>query len=163
MDNWQPDSWRSKPILQQPEYADKDLVAQVEQTLSKYPPLVFAAETRELRRQLGEVSMGKGFLLQGGDCAESFDEFNAPKIRDTFKVILQMAIVMTFAGRCPVTKVARMAGQYAKPRSSNLETIDGVTLPSYRGDIINSFEFTEAARMPDPVVCWTRITAVRPR
>lgn len=150
MDNWQPDSWRSKPILQQPEYEDSAQVASVEETLSKYPPLVFAAETRELRRQLGEVSMGKGFLLQGGDCAESFDEFNAPKIRDTFKVILQMAIVLTFAGRCPVTKVARMAGQYAKPRSSNEETINGITLPSYRGDIVNNFEFTEAARRPDP-------------
>ncbi len=150
MDNWQPDSWRSKPILQQPEYEDSAQVASVEETLSKYPPLVFAAETRELRRQLGEVSIGKGFLLQGGDCAESFDEFNAPKIRDTFKVILQMAIVLTFAGRCPVTKVARMAGQYAKPRSSNEETINGITLPSYRGDIINNFEFTEAARRPDP-------------
>ncbi|MEG3768297.1 class II 3-deoxy-7-phosphoheptulonate synthase [Alteromonas sp. 14N.309.X.WAT.G.H12] len=150
MNNWQPDSWRSKPILQQPEYDDQEQVNTVEQKLSSYPPLVFAAETRELRRQLGEVCKGKGFLLQGGDCAESFAEFNAPKIRDTFKVLLQMAIVMTFAGRCPVTKVARMAGQYAKPRSSNFETIDGVTLPSYRGDIINSFEFTEQARRPDP-------------
>ncbi|GGF82006.1 class II 3-deoxy-7-phosphoheptulonate synthase [Alteromonas lipolytica] len=150
MNNWQPDSWRAKPILQQPEYEDKAELAKVEQTLSSYPPLVFAAEARELRRQLGQVCEGKGFLLQGGDCAESFNEFNAPKIRDTFKVLLQMAIVMTFAGRCPVTKVARMAGQYAKPRSSDFETIDGVTLPSYRGDIINSFEFTEAARRPDP-------------
>ena len=150
MNNWQPDSWRAKPILQQPEYEDKAELAKVEETLSSYPPLVFAAEARELRRQLGQVCEGKGFLLQGGDCAESFSEFNAPKIRDTFKVLLQMAIVLTFAGRCPVTKVARMAGQYAKPRSSDLETINGVTLPSYRGDIINSFEFTEAARRPDP-------------
>ena len=150
MNNWQPDSWRAKPILQQPEYEDKAELDQVEQTLSSYPPLVFAAEARELRRQLGQVCEGKGFLLQGGDCAESFNEFNAPKIRDTFKVLLQMAIVLTFAGRCPVTKVARMAGQYAKPRSSDFETINGVTLPSYRGDIINSFEFTEAARRPDP-------------
>lgn len=150
MSNWQPDSWRSKPILQQPEYEDQALLKQVETTLSKYPPLVFAEEARELRRQLGQVSLGKGFLLQGGDCAESFDEFNAPKIRDTFKVILQMAIVLTFAGRCPVTKVARMAGQYAKPRSSDFETRDGVTLPSYRGDIINSFEFTPESRRPDP-------------
>ena len=150
MNNWQPDSWRAKPILQQPEYEDKAELDQVEQTLSSYPPLVFAAEARELRRQLGQVCEGKGFLLQGGDCAESFSEFNAPKIRDTFKVLLQMAIVLTFAGRCPVTKVARMAGQYAKPRSSDFETINGVTLPSYRGDIINSFEFTEAARRPDP-------------
>ena len=150
MNNWQPDSWRAKPILQQPEYEDKAELGRVEQTLSSYPPLVFAAEARELRRQLGQVCEGKGFLLQGGDCAESFSEFNAPKIRDTFKVLLQMAIVLTFAGRCPVTKVARMAGQYAKPRSSDFETINGVTLPSYRGDIINSFEFTEAARRPDP-------------
>ncbi|MEC9260248.1 MAG: 3-deoxy-7-phosphoheptulonate synthase class II [Pseudomonadota bacterium] len=150
MNNWQPDSWRAKPILQQPEYEDKAELDRVEQTLSSYPPLVFAAEARELRRQLGQVCEGKGFLLQGGDCAESFSEFNAPKIRDTFKVLLQMAIVLTFAGRCPVTKVARMAGQYAKPRSSDFETINGVTLPSYRGDIINSFEFTEAARRPDP-------------
>ena len=150
MNNCQPDSWRAKPILQQPEYEDKTELARVEQTLSSYPPLVFAAEARELRRQLGQVCEGKGFLLQGGDCAESFSEFNAPKIRDTFKVLLQMAIVLTFAGRCPVTKVARMAGQYAKPRSSDFETINGVTLPSYRGDIINSFEFTEAARRPDP-------------
>tara|TARA_B100001109_G_scaffold228193_1_gene203275 strand:- start:994 stop:2337 length:1344 start_codon:yes stop_codon:yes gene_type:complete len=150
VNNWQPDSWRAKPILQQPEYEDKAELDQVEQTLSSYPPLVFAAEARELRRQLGQVCEGKGFLLQGGDCAESFSEFNAPKIRDTFKVLLQMAIVLTFAGRCPVTKVARMAGQYAKPRSSDFETINGVKLPSYRGDIINSFEFTEAARRPDP-------------
>ena len=150
MNNWQPDSWRNKPILQQPEYDDKAELAQVEKTLSSYPPLVFAAEARELRRQLGQVCEGKGFLLQGGDCAESFSEFNAPKIRDTFKVLLQMAIVLTFAGRCPVTKVARMAGQYAKPRSSDFETKDGITLPSYRGDIINSFEFSEAARRPDP-------------
>ena len=150
MNNWQPDSWRAKPILQQPEYEDKAELDRVEQTLGSYPPLVFAAEARELRRQLGQVCEGKGFLLQGGDCAESFNEFNAPKIRDTFKVLLQMAIVLTFAGRCPVTKVARMAGQYAKPRSSDFETINGITLPSYRGDIINSFEFTEAARRPDP-------------
>lgn len=150
MSQWQPDSWRAKPILQQPTYDDKQQLSAVEQKLKGYPPLVFAAETRELFKQLGNVAEGKGFLLQGGDCAESFNEFNAPKIRDTFKVILQMAIVLTFAGRCPVTKVARMAGQYAKPRSGDFETIDGVSLPSYRGDIINSFEFTEAARRPDP-------------
>lgn len=150
MSQWQPDSWRAKPIVQQPSYDDQTELKQVEDTLKSYPPLVFAAETRELYRQLGDVANGKGFLLQGGDCAESFDEFNAPKIRDTFKVILQMAILLTFAGRCPVTKVARMAGQYAKPRSGDFETINGVSLPSYRGDIINSFEFTEAARRPDP-------------
>jgi 3-deoxy-7-phosphoheptulonate synthase len=147
---WQPDSWRKLPIQQQPTYQDKLKLQEAEQRLAKYPPLVFAAEARELYRQLGDVAEGKGFLLQGGDCAESFDEFNAPKIRDTFKVILQMAIVLTFAGRCPVTKVARMAGQYAKPRSSDMETVNGVSLPSYRGDIINNFEFTDAARQPDP-------------
>ncbi|MEP0176114.1 MAG: 3-deoxy-7-phosphoheptulonate synthase class II [Paraglaciecola sp.] len=150
MSQWQPDSWRSKPILQQPTYQNKQHLQDVEGKLKTYPPLVFAAETRDLFSQLGNVAEGKGFLLQGGDCAESFDEFNAPKIRDTFKVILQMAIVLTYAGRCPVTKVARMAGQYAKPRSGDFETINGVSLPSYRGDIINSFEFTDAARQPDP-------------
>ncbi|MFT4939985.1 MAG: 3-deoxy-7-phosphoheptulonate synthase [Paraglaciecola sp.] len=150
MNQWKPDSWRQKPILQQPHYEDKQHLQEVEETLKGYPPLVFAAETRELFRQLGQVSEGNGFLLQGGDCAESFADFNAPKIRDTFKVILQMAIVLTFAGRCPVTKVARMAGQYAKPRSGDFETINGISLPSYRGDIINSFEFTEKSRQPDP-------------
>jgi 3-deoxy-7-phosphoheptulonate synthase len=150
MSDWSIDSWRNKPILQQPTYDDAAEVADVEAKLASYPPLVFAAETRDLLGQLANVSQGNGFLLQGGDCAESFSEFNAPKIRDTFKVMLQMAIVLTFGGRCPVTKVARMAGQYAKPRSSDMETINGVSLPSYRGDIINSFEFTEAARRPDP-------------
>ncbi len=150
MSQWQPNSWRSKPILQQPTYQDQQHLKQVEDTLSTYPPLVFAAETRSLFKQLGDVAEGKGFLLQGGDCAESFDDFNAPKIRDTFKVILQMAIVLTYAGRCPVTKVARMAGQYAKPRSGDFETVNGIALPSYRGDIINASEFTEAARRPDP-------------
>lgn len=150
MSQWQPDSWRSKPIQQQPTYQDQVLLKEVEAKLHSYPPLVFAEETRQLYKQLGDVAEGRGFLLQGGDCAESFDEFNAPKIRDTFKVILQMAIVLTFAGKCPVTKVARMAGQYAKPRSADMETINGVSLPSYRGDIINSFEFTEKSRMPDP-------------
>lgn len=150
MSQWQPDSWRAKPILQQPQYQDLQHLEQVEKKLKTYPPLVFAAETRQLHKELGQVCEGQGFLLQGGDCAESFDEFNAPKIRDTFKVLLQMAIVLTFAGRCPVTKVARMAGQYAKPRSADLETINGVSLPSYRGDIINGIEFTEQARVPNP-------------
>ena len=150
MSNWSIDSWRNKPILQQPTYDNAAEVADVESKLASYPPLVFAAETRDLLSQLADVSKGEGFLLQGGDCAESFSEFNAPKIRDTFKVMLQMAIVLTFGGRCPVTKVARMAGQYAKPRSADMETINGVSLPSYRGDIINSFEFNESARRPDP-------------
>ncbi|MFC0444791.1 class II 3-deoxy-7-phosphoheptulonate synthase [Pseudidiomarina halophila] len=150
MTNWSARSWRDKPIQQQPNYTDPDQLKTVEHQLKTYPPLVFAEEIRALRTQLGRVSQGKGFLLQGGDCAESFADFNAPKIRDTFKVILQMAVVLTFAGSCPVTKVARMAGQYAKPRSSDLESIDGVELPSYRGDIINGSEFTSAARQPDP-------------
>lgn len=150
MSQWTPNSWRQKPILQQPTYNNQQALQDVEGKIASYPPLVFAEETRQLFKQLGAVCEGKGFLLQGGDCAESFDEFNAPKIRDTFKVILQMAVVMTFAGKTPVTKVARMAGQYAKPRSGDFETIDGVSLPSYRGDIINSFEFTEQSREPNP-------------
>lgn len=150
MSNWTPDSWRQFPILQQPNYQDLAELKNVEEQIHSFPPLVFAEETRELYRQLGEVAEGRGFLLQGGDCAESFSDFNAANIRDTFKVMLQMAVVLTFGGKVPVTKIARMAGQYAKPRSADLETIDGVSLPSYRGDIVNSFEFTEAARMPDP-------------
>lgn len=150
MTNWSTRSWREKPIQQQPQYSSEAQLQQVERQLKSFPPLVFAEETRALRSQLGRVSQGHGFLLQGGDCAETFTDFTAPKIRDTFKVILQMAVVLTFAGSCPVTKVARMAGQYAKPRSSETEIIDGVRLPSYRGDIINGAEFTAAAREPDP-------------
>lgn len=150
MAQWSARSWRDKPIEQQPKYSDPSQLQAVEQQLSQFPPLVFAEEIRALRNQLKNVCVGDGFLLQGGDCAESFSDFNAPKIRDTFKVILQMAIVMTFAGSCPVTKVARMAGQYAKPRSSDFETIGDLSLPSYRGDIINGSEFDEIARQPDP-------------
>ncbi|NQZ31255.1 MAG: 3-deoxy-7-phosphoheptulonate synthase class II [Oceanospirillaceae bacterium] len=150
MEIWTPQSWRSKPILQQPNYQDAAKVTAVEEELSKLPPLVFAGEIRELHRQLGEVAQGKAFLLQGGDCAETFAEFNANKIRDTFQVLLQMAVVMTFAGGSPVVKIGRMAGQFAKPRSSDLETIGDISLPSYRGDIINGNEFTSAARIPDP-------------
>lgn len=150
MTNWSTRSWREKPIQQQPQYSSQEQLEQVERQLKSFPPLVFAEEIRALKTQLGRVSHGKGFLLQGGDCAETFADFTAPKIRDTFKVILQMAVVLTFAGSCPVTKVARMAGQFAKPRSSDTETIDGVTLPSYRGDIINGAEFTAAAREPNP-------------
>lgn len=150
MAQWSARSWRDKPIEQQPKYSDPSQLQAVEQQLSQFPPLVFAEEIRALRNQLKNVCVGEGFLLQGGDCAESFSDFNAPKIRDTFKVILQMAIVMTFAGSCPVTKVARMAGQYAKPRSSDFETIGDLSLPSYRGDIINGSEFDEVARQPDP-------------
>ncbi len=148
--NWSPTSWRAKPIQQQPEYPDAGALAQVEGTLAGYPPLVFAGEARELRRQFAEVTQGRAFLLQGGDCAESFAEFSATKIRDTFKVLLQMAIAMTFAAGCPVVKVGRMAGQFAKPRSSGNETVDGVTLPAYRGDIVNGIDFDEKSRVPDP-------------
>ncbi|MBU2918667.1 3-deoxy-7-phosphoheptulonate synthase class II [Psychrosphaera sp. F3M07] len=150
MSIWTPDGWRNFPIQQQPTYKDQTLLSNVEQQLQSFPPLVFAEETRELHRQLGEVAEGRGFVLQGGDCAESFADFNAANIRDTFKVMLQMAVVLTFGGKVPVTKIARVAGQYAKPRSADLETIDGVSLPSYRGDNVNSFEFTPEAREPDP-------------
>ncbi len=150
MEIWTPQSWRKKPILQQPNYPDAEQVRLAEQQLAKMPPLVFAGEIRELHRQLADVAEGKAFLLQGGDCAETFAEFNANKIRDTFQVLLQMAVVMTFAGGCPVVKIGRMAGQFAKPRSSDLETIGDQSLPSYRGDIINGNEFTAQARIPDP-------------
>jgi 3-deoxy-7-phosphoheptulonate synthase len=147
---WSPSSWRSKPAKQLPAYPDAAALKQVEEILARFPPLVFAGEARNLKAQLAEVSAGRAFLLQGGDCAESFAEFNAPKIRDSFRVILQMAIVMAFSGSIPVVKVGRMAGQFAKPRSEDTETKGDVTLPSYRGDIINGYEFTEAARIPDP-------------
>jgi 3-deoxy-7-phosphoheptulonate synthase len=150
MSDWNPSSWREKPILQQPAYPDLELLKQVEKTLKNYPPLVFAGEARNLKKQLAEVSEGRAFLLQGGDCAESFAEFNAANIRDTFKALLQMAVVMTFAGSVPVVKIGRMGGQFAKPRSADTETIEGVTLPSYRGDNINGVEFDAAARIPDP-------------
>ncbi len=150
MQSWNPDSWRKLPILQQPEYPDQEALKLVEGQLKSAPPLVFAEETRSLYKQLEAVCEGRAFLLQGGDCAESFSDFNAANIRDTFKTLLQMAVVLTYGGKCPVVKIARMAGQYAKPRSSDYETIDGVSLPSYRGDIINNFEFTEQARVPDP-------------
>ncbi len=150
MSIWTPSSWREKPITQQPSYPDMEALQSVEKKLSSYPPLVFAGEARNLKKQLGDVANGKAFLLQGGDCAESFLEFQANNIRDTFKVMMQMAVVMTFAGGLPVVKVGRMGGQFAKPRSSDTETIGGVTLPSYRGDIINSVEFTAEARVPDP-------------
>ncbi|MEH6625884.1 MAG: 3-deoxy-7-phosphoheptulonate synthase class II [Motiliproteus sp.] len=150
MANWSPDSWRSKPILQQPNYPNKQTVLEVETTLSNRPPLVFAGEVRSLKQQLADVSEGRAFLLQGGDCAESFVEFHPDKIRDTFKVLLQMAVVLTFAGGCPVVKVGRMAGQFAKPRSTDTETIDGQELPSYRGDIVNDIAFTAEARIPNP-------------
>ncbi len=147
---WSPDSWRSKPILQVPEYRDGDALKAVEDRLATFPPLVFAGEARGLKRALGQVAEGNGFLLQGGDCAESFAEHGADNIRDFFRVFLQMAVVLTYAGGSPVVKVGRIAGQFAKPRSSPFEKRDGVELPSYRGDIINGAEFTPEAREPDP-------------
>ena len=148
--NWNPRSWRDKSVRQMPEYPDAKAVKQVEDQLSEYPPLVFAGEARDLKNQLADVSRGQGFLLQGGDCAESFAEFRADTIRDTFKVLLQMAVVLTFGAACPVVKVGRMAGQFAKPRSSSTETQGGVELPAYRGDIVNGIDFKEASRQPDP-------------
>lgn len=150
MSNWNPSSWRDFPIQQQPTYKDADHLKRVTQKLSDLPPLVFAGEVRSLKQQFSQVVDGKAFLLQGGDCAESFSEFRADNIRDSFKAMMQMAVVMTFAGGSPVVKVGRMAGQFAKPRSSDFETEGDITLPSYRGDIINGVEFTEEARIPDP-------------
>ncbi|MDJ0685516.1 MAG: 3-deoxy-7-phosphoheptulonate synthase class II [Alphaproteobacteria bacterium] len=147
---WKTDSWRSKTALQTPDYPDAAALRSVEDTLANYPPLVFAGEARQLRADLARVANGEAFLLQGGDCAESFAEFSANNIRDTFKVMLQMAIVLTFGAALPIVKVGRMAGQFAKPRSAGTEVIDGVELPSYRGDIINGIDFSGAARTPDP-------------
>jgi 3-deoxy-7-phosphoheptulonate synthase len=147
---WAIDSWRGLPTLQQPVYPDEAALNAVEAKLRGYPPLVFAGEARSLRSLLADVAQGRAFLLQGGDCAESFAEFHPDNIRDTFRVLLQMAVVMTFGAAVPVVKVGRMAGQFAKPRSEPTEVRDGVELPSYRGDNINGIEFTEAARTPDP-------------
>jgi 3-deoxy-7-phosphoheptulonate synthase len=148
--SWTPTSWRSKPISQVPAYPDSDRLKSAEAQIQKFPPLVFAGEARDLKHQLAEVARGDAFLLQGGDCAESFAEHGADHIRDFFRVFLQMAVVLTHGASKPVVKVGRIAGQFAKPRSSDTETIDGVTLPSYRGDIINDIAFTEASRIPDP-------------
>lgn len=147
---WKKSGWRSKERIQMPEYTDAAALAAVEERLASYPPLVFAGEARKLRARLADVSRGDAFLLQGGDCAESFAEFNADLIRDTYKVILQMAIVLTYGAKVPVVKIGRVAGQFAKPRSADTETQDGVELPSYRGDIINKLEFTPEARIPNP-------------
>jgi 3-deoxy-7-phosphoheptulonate synthase len=147
---WTPESWRSRPLQQVPVYPDSARLAEIEERLRGFPPLVFAGEARKLKRKLARVAEGKAFLLQGGDCAESFAEHSADNIRDFFRVFLQMAVVLTFAGGQPVVKVGRIAGQFAKPRSSETETIDGRELPSYRGDIVNDIAFTEAARLPDP-------------
>jgi 3-deoxy-7-phosphoheptulonate synthase len=150
-DRWTPQSWRSRPAKHMPsDYPDAAALERAMAELRRMPPLVFAGEARRLKSLLGDVAAGKAFLLQGGDCAESFKEFGADNIRDTFRLILQMAVVLTFAGGKPVVKVGRMAGQFAKPRSEATETIDGVTLPSYRGDNINGMEFDPAVRTPDP-------------
>ncbi len=150
MTQWHKTDWRKKPRIQMPDYTDASALAGVEARLSQYPPLVFAGEARRLRAALGDAARGEAFLLQGGDCAEAFDQFSADAIRDTFKVMLQMAMVLTYGAKVPVIKVGRMAGQFAKPRSSPTEVVDGVELPSYRGDIINDLAFTPEARIPDP-------------
>ena len=149
-ERWSPDSWRSKPIVQVPEYPDKKSLAEVERQLAGFPPLVFAGEARALKRALARAAVGEAFLLQGGDCAESFAEHSANNIRDFFRVFLQMAVVLTFAGALPVVKVGRVAGQFAKPRSSPNEKQGNVELPAYRGDIINDIAFTPEARRADP-------------
>ena len=147
---WTPGSWREQPIRQVPSYPDEARLAAMEARLSRFPPLVFAGEARRLKAALALAVSGQAFVLQGGDCAESFGDFTANVIRDTFRVLLQMAVVLTFGGAMPVVKLGRMAGQFAKPRSSDMETVGGVSLPSYRGDIINGPEFSPEARIPDP-------------
>ena len=147
---WNDATWRSLPRVQMPEYPDAAQLEAVIGELSTYPPLVFGGEVRSLTRSLGDVAEGRAFLLQGGDCAESFADFRADLIRDTFRVLLQMAVVMTYGARLPVVKIGRMAGQFAKPRSSAEETQDGRVLPAYRGDIINGLAFDADARTPDP-------------
>lgn len=148
--SWSLDGWRKLPIKHQPDYADVKAQSAVEEQIKVFPPLVFAGEARNLRDRLADAANGQAFLLQGGDCAESFAEFHPDHIRDTFRVLLQMAVVLTFGAALPVIKVGRMAGQFAKPRSSDVEVQDGVELPSYRGDIINGIEFSESARFPEP-------------
>src|SRR6184192_139442 len=149
-ERWTPDSWRTRPVLQVPDYPDAKALADVEAQLATFPPLVFAGEARNLKKALARVAAGDAFLLQGGDCAESFEDHSANSIRDFFRVFLQMAVVLTFAAASPVVKVGRIAGQFAKPRSSPTEKKDGKELPVYRGDIVNGMEFTQAARTPDP-------------
>ncbi|VFQ74249.1 unnamed protein product [Cuscuta campestris] len=147
---WSLESWKSKKALQLPEYPDQAELEAVLKTIESFPPIVFAGEARSLEEKLGEAAMGRAFLLQGGDCAESFKEFNANNIRDTFRIILQMGAVLMFGGQMPVIKVGRMAGQFAKPRSESMEEKDGVKLPSYRGDNVNGDAFDLKSRTPDP-------------
>ncbi len=150
MTEWHKTEWRRFPRVQMPDYTDLKELRHVEQKLGNYPPLVFAGEARQLKAKLAAASRGEAFLLQGGDCAESFEQFGADGIRDTFKVMLQMAMVLTYGAKVPVVKLGRMAGQFAKPRSAATEAINGQELPSYRGDIINELAFTKKARVPDP-------------
>lgn len=150
MTNWNPNSWRNFPIKQQPIYTDLDKLKKVEAELKSYPPLIFAGEALKLKGDLADVVNRKAFLLQGGDCAESFTSFNANNIKDLFKVMMQMAVVLTFSGGCPIVKVGRVAGQFAKPRSADFEEINGISLPSYRGDIVNAVDFDEKSRVPKP-------------
>ena len=150
VDGWDRGSWRAHPRIQMPDYPDAASLGGVEAQLARFPLLIFAGEARRLKAHLADVAAGRAFLLQGGDCAESFAEFSSDNIRDTFKVMLQMAVVLTWGAQMPVVKVGRMAGQFAKPRSAPTEVVEGVELPSYRGDIINGFDFTSAARVPDP-------------
>ncbi len=147
---WTPESWRTKPVEQAPVYLDEAVLSEVERQLGTFPPLVFAGEARELQAKLAKVAAGESFLLQGGDCAESFAEHQADNIRDFFRVLLQMAVVLTYAGGSPVVKVGRVAGQFAKPRSSPTERQDGRELPAYRGDIVNDIRFDEVGRAADP-------------
>jgi 3-deoxy-7-phosphoheptulonate synthase len=151
MTEWHKTEWRKLPRVQMPDYTDQESLRNVEQKLGSYPPLVFAGEARQLKAKLAAASQGEAFLLQGGDCAESFEQFGPDGIRDTFKVMLQMAMVLTYGAKVPVVKLGRMAGQFAKPRSPPTEVVNGVELPSYRGDIINELAFTEKARFPDPL------------
>ena len=150
MNNWNLDSWKKHVAKHMPNYENIDELDKVENKLASFPPLVFAGEVRSLKSQLKEVSDGNAFLLQGGDCAESFSEFNADNIRDTFRVILQMAVVLTSGMKLPIVKVGRMAGQFAKPRSNPTEFLNGQEAPSYAGDIINEIEFNSQKRKPDP-------------
>ncbi len=147
---WHPDSWRSKVKNQIPLYDNLEELKAVEATISSFPPLVFAGEARQLKKRLAQVSEGKAFLLQGGDCAESFDDYSAVTIRDNFRILLQMAVILTFGGKKPIIKVGRVAGQFAKPRSHQMESREGLTLPSYQGDIINGYSFDYNSRRPDP-------------
>jgi len=161
--DWRPSSWRQMPIRQVPDYTDPAALAAMEAKVATFPPLVFAGECERLKAALAEASKGQAFVLQGGDCAENFSEFRADTIRDTFKVLLQMAVVLTFGAGMPVVKLGRMAGQFAKPRSSDVEKIGDVTLPSYRGDIVNGPEFTPEPASPTRSGWSSPIFSPRPR